>query len=252
MKEMPSEQSTTWQSSLTPPSFPLGWRFQRWGRGWIPPTHEELVIEPSCFLQEFGNMSRFFPYDSDSTGLASIRPCKACSRWGVSIFCLLLNGQRKSVSHSLPENQGGDPIIATKKTFLEHRNTEADWGIPDLESIIGMIISACGATRNTQIESITKKSRITPSQICQCPTKIVPKHFLPQTNFYSHCKARSTFFLQKKVLLKAVARNGLTNSPANPTHKKGEGKMISVLQDALHKPEKRKNHWIGCLRIWGW
>ena len=38
------------------------------------------VIEPSCFLQEFGNMSRFFPYDSDSTGLASIRPCKACSR----------------------------------------------------------------------------------------------------------------------------------------------------------------------------
>lgn len=38
------------------------------------------VIEPSCFLQEFGIMCRFFPYDSLGLGLASIRPCKAYSR----------------------------------------------------------------------------------------------------------------------------------------------------------------------------
>lgn len=209
------------------------------------------VIEPSCFLQEFGNMSRFFPYDSDSTGLASIRPCKACSRWGVSIFCLLLNGQRKSVSHSLPENQGGDPVIAIKKPSL-NIETQSWLRNPRLGKYHRDDHLSVRSNYKHTNRKYHKKSRITPSQICQCPTKIVPKHFLTQTNFYSHCKARSTFFLQKKVLLKAVARNGLTNSPANPTHKKGEGKMISVLQDALHKPEKRKNHWIGCLRIWGW
>ena len=80
---------------------------------------------------------------------------------------------------SLPENQGGDPVIATKKPSL-NIETQSWLRNPWLGMIIGMTISlyivACGVTTNTQIESITKIAHHT-IPICQCPTKTVPKHF---------------------------------------------------------------------------
>ena len=178
-----------------------------------------------------------------SVWLLRPRPCihnilQGQKGWGVSKGLTLLNGPRKSVSHSLPENQGGDPVIATKKTFVEHRNTEADWGIHDLERSSGWSshFTSLGVRSNykhTQIEKVSQK--ITHHNI-PMSNKNYPKTFSPSNKFLQPLQGQKYVCVskQKRGFLRPLQGTPIRTPPSIP---QGEGKMISVLQDALHKPE---------------